>query len=154
MKTWLSIEDFGRLVGKNIDEVGQMCREGKLVYKMENGEIFIEAASGTVAVIPHDEVSLIPMTQDDTTNFVEKAIGTIIGMHEKVIEAKDETLEALKNENRFLKEGILSMQELYDEERKIVEVLSAQIYHLKEELDFAKRKYKLMWEKAVENHIK
>jgi hypothetical protein len=154
MKTWLSISDFGRLVGKTLDEVGQMCRENKLVYKMENGEVYIEAASGTVAVIPKDDVSLLPLVSADTTNFVEKAIGTIIGMHEKVIEAKDETLEALKNENRFLKEGILSMQELYDEERNVVEVLSQQVVHLQEELDFAKRKYKLMWEKAVENHVR
>lgn len=72
-------------------------------------------------------------------------------MHEKVIDAKDETLEALKNENSFLKEALYSMQELYDEDRKTVENLNTQLKLAQEEVEFLRRKYKLMWDKTVEN---
>jgi hypothetical protein len=87
-------------------------------------------------------------------DFVEKTISTILGLHEKVMDAKDETLDALKSENRFLKEALFSMQELYDEDRKTVETLTKQLQMTQEELEFTKRKYKLMWNKAVENYKK
>jgi len=84
-------------------------------------------------------------------NFVEKTIGTILTLHEKVLDAKDETLEALRNENKFLKEALYSMQELYDEDRRTVETLTKQLKNSQDEVEFLKRKYKLMWNKAVEN---
>ena len=86
--------------------------------------------------------------------FVEKTIGTILNLHEKVLDAKDETLEALKSENQFLKEGLLSMQELYEDDRKAIETLTKQLQISQEELEFVKRKYKLMWGKAIENAAK
>ncbi len=46
------------------------------------------------------------------------------------------------------------MQELYDEDRKIVETLTKQLEHSQDELEFTKRKYKLMWNKVVENYKK
>jgi hypothetical protein len=70
------------------------------------------------------------------------------------MDAKDETLDALKSENRFLKEALFSMQELYDEDRKIVETLTNQLKNTQDELEFTKRKYKLMWNRAVENYKK
>ena len=77
-----------------------------------------------------------------------------MSLHEKVLDAKDETLEALKGENRFLKEALFSMQELYDEDRKTAETLTTQLKLAQEELEFTRRKYKLMWNKAVENYKK
>jgi len=90
----------------------------------------------------------------DAMLFVEKTIGTILNLHEKVIDAKDETLEALKSENQFLKEGLLSMQELYEDDRKAIETLTKQLQISQDELEFVKRKYKLMWGKAIENAAK
>ena len=68
--------------------------------------------------------------------------------------AKDETLEVLKDENKFLKEALYSMQDLYDEDRKTVDTLTTQLKQSQDELEFVKRKYKLMWNKAVENYNK
>ena len=52
----------------------------------------------------------------------------------------------------FLKEALFSMQELYDEDRKIIETLRAQLQFVQDELEFTKRKYKMMWNKAVESY--
>jgi hypothetical protein len=46
------------------------------------------------------------------------------------------------------------MQELYDEDRKTAETLTTQLKLAQEELEFTRRKYKLMWNKAVENYKK
>lgn len=156
MQTWLPIEEFSKLVGKELTDVEKMCQENKLVHKRDaQGRLLIEAASGTVTIIPR--MSLVSEengSQIVGAGFVEKTIGTILALHEKVLDAKDETLEALRNENKFLKEGLLSMQELYEEERRVVESLTQQLDYTRQELEFMKRKYKLMWEKAVDNHTK
>ncbi len=41
------------------------------------------------------------------------------------------------------------MQELYDEDRKTIETLNNELKHAREEIEFLKRKYKLMWSKTA-----
>ncbi|MDD3325066.1 MAG: DUF3972 domain-containing protein [Sulfurospirillaceae bacterium] len=157
MQTWLEIEEFSKLTHLDIDTIREMIQDNKMVAKTENGKQYIEVNKGVHFLMP-----IITSAVNDKNNetvafsgaeFVEKTIGTILSLHEKVIDAKDETLDALKGENRFLKEALFSMQELYDEDRKTIEVLSAQLKQAQEELEFARRKYKLMWNKAVDNYV-
>ncbi len=157
MQTWLEIGEFSKLVHLDIETIESMIQKGKLSVREENGKRLIEANRATYSIMPstNNEVMIskdtIPLSGAD---FVEKTIGTILNLHEKVLDAKDETLDALKSENRFLKEALFSMQELYDEDRKVVDTLTQQLKHTQEELDFTRRKYKLMWNKAVENYKK
>ncbi len=156
MQTWLEIDEFSRLVHLDRKTIEDMIDRGKLKTKEEDGKVLIEATEGTRELIPSKGSS--PIEAEVVTlagaDFVEKTIGTILGLHEKVMDAKDETLDALRSENRFLKEALFSMQELYDEDRKIVETLTKQVEQLQEELEFTRRKYKLMWNKAIENYKK
>lgn len=157
MQTWLEIEEFSKLIHLDIPTIEEMIERGKLSVKEENGRRYIEASRGTSALIPVSKATPTLETEVVTlpgADFIEKTIGTILGLHEKVMDAKDETLDALKSENRFLKEALFSMQELYDEDRKIVEALTKQLKTTQEELEFTRRKYKLMWNKAVENYKK
>ena len=158
MKTYLEIEEFCQLVHLNRQTVDEMIGRGALNSKEEGGKIYIEAdensviASGVKATnIAKPSVQNTDMATLAGASFVEKTIGTILNLHEKVLDAKDETLEALKSENKFLKEALYSMQELYDEDRKTVETLNAQLKIAQDEVEFMKRKYKLMWDKTVEN---
>ncbi|WP_458699771.1 DUF3972 domain-containing protein [Sulfurospirillum sp. 1307] len=152
MQTWLDIDEFSKLVHLDISTIEDMIERGKLKVKEEDGKRFIEATNGTHELIPVKNTVDAEVVSLAGADFVEKTIGTILGLHEKVMDAKDETLEALKSENHFLKEALFSMQELYDEDRKIVETLTKQVEQLHEELEFTRRKYKLMWNKAVENY--
>jgi hypothetical protein len=158
MQTWLDIDEFAKLVKKDPNTVEVMCEENKLVSKIENGIRYVETASATSVLVPTEDRALLnPENEEEakqTLGFVEKTSGTILSMHDKVVDAKDETLEALRSENTFLKEGLLAMQELYEEDRKVIEVLSKQLKTCGEELEFTKRKYKLMWGKAIENAAK
>ncbi|MCF6173032.1 MAG: DUF3972 domain-containing protein [Campylobacteraceae bacterium] len=157
MQTWLEIEEFCKLVHLDMPTIEDMIAKGNLKAKEEEGKRFIEASRATYEIMPlakHNTSIENEIEHLAGADFVEKTIGTILNLHEKVLDAKDETLEALKGENRFLKEALFSMQELYDEDRKTVETLTTQLKQTQEELEFTRRKYKLMWNKAIENYKK
>lgn len=152
MQTYLELAEFCKLVHLNEDVVKGMMAKGSLNFKEEEGKIYIEANQGTFSVVPSNS-SKSTMVNSMTLageSFVEKTIGTILNLHEKVLDAKDETLDALKNENKFLKDALYSMQELYDADRKTIETLNNELKHSREEVEFLKRKYKLMWNKTAE----
>ena len=52
----------------------------------------------------------------------------------------------------FLKEALSSLQELYEEDRKTIATLTEQLKLSQQEVEFLRRKYKLMWGKVVENY--
>ncbi len=156
MQNWLDLDDFCTLVSLEKDVVEDMIKRGVLTTKEENGKTLVEASKGAIAVMPKDK-DMILQNSDAIplgTEFVEKTIGTILQLHKEVLDGKDETLEALKSENSFLKEALLSMQTLYDEDRKTVENLNEQLKITQKELEFCRRKYKMMWNKAIENYNK
>ncbi len=104
-----------------------------------------------------NELEVISTKRDTnvaTSEFVKSSFQAVLHLHEQVVDAKEATLEQLKSENEFLKESIKSIQDVYTEDRQTVETLTSQIKILQEELEFTKRKYKLMWNKAVENYKK
>jgi len=154
MKTWLSISSYAKLTGKELSEIEEMVKNDELVYRQEGENIYIETDSSEnlPTTKSSGQVLKVDLDSNDGVQFVEKTIGTILNMHEKVMDAKDETLEALKSENQFLKEALMSMQELYDEDRSTIETLSNELNATRDELEFMKRKYKLMWGKVVEKH--
>jgi len=151
MQTYLELEEFCKLVHLNEDVVKGMMANGALNFKEENEKIYIEANQGTFSIVPSSsQGAMVNSMTLAGESFVEKTIGTILNLHEKVLDAKDETLEALKNENKFLKDALYSMQELYDEDRKTIETLNIELKNARDEAEFMKRKYKLMWNKTME----
>lgn len=149
METWLEIDEFCEVVGLSKNIVQVMIDKNELTTKIQDSKTFVLSSKNSV-VLSGADAKVISTNE----KFANHAIGTILNMHEKVIDAKDETLEALKSENRFLKEALFSMQELYDEDRKTFETLQKQLKISQDEVEFLKRKYKLMWNKAVENYKK
>jgi len=110
--------------------------------------------NGRITVSSTQLSSNVDIEKTNGIEFIEKTIGTILSMHEKVLSAKDETMAALKSENRFLKEALISMQEIYDEDQKTIRVLSEQLRIAQEDLNHSKKKYRLMWNKVLENASK
>ena len=152
---WMSDEEYMELTGLNIDAVDDLCDRGKLTVKVDNGVRMIDPSKGAGEVVP----AQLKVLSDGNTQamlvqpeFVEKTIGTIINLHEKVLDAKDETLEAVRVENTFLREALESLQELYEEDRKTIGTLTEQLRLSQEEVEFMRRKYKLMWNKTIQEH--
>ena len=127
---------------------------GKLTTTIEDGEVFIDPGHGMAGIVPASLQELSASHADVTmgASFVEKTIGTIINLHEKVLVAKEETIESIKNENLFLKEALGSLQELYDEDRRTIATLTEQLKLSQQEVEFMRRKYKLMWGKVIDDH--
>ena len=150
METWLNIDEFVKLSGKEKEEIIRLCREKKLKCKKNEKGIFIEVESVARSLVPLQELQII----EKEHSIVEKTIGMFLALHEKVLMSKDETIEALKDENEFLKKSIYSIQEVYEESKKTIETLQKQLEICQEELEFCKRKYKLMWGRVLKKEEK
>lgn len=152
---WMRDEEYSELTGLNLQAIEDLVQKGKLSTKMENGVRYIDPSKGASDIVPAQlKVLSSHNTQEMVVQpeFVEKTIGTIINLHEKVLDAKDETLEAVRVENQFLREALESLQELYDEDRNTIATLTEQLKLSQQEVEFMRRKYKLMWNKAIEEH--
>ena len=153
---WMLDDEYSKMTGLDMSAIEDLIERGKLSVKVEDGIRYIDPSKGaTEVVVP---AKLQELSQKNThemivqPEFVEKTIGTIINLHEKVLDAKDETIESIKTENEFLREALASLQELYDEDRKTIHTLQEQLKLSQQEVEFMRRKYKLMWNKAIDEH--
>lgn len=152
---WITIQEYSELTGLSPDAIDDLMERGKLECKKEGANIYIDPSRGMQAIVPAEMRELNANGNIDLNvgpQFIEKTIGTIINLHEKVLDAKDETIASVKSENLFLKEALQSLQELYEEDRKTIETLTTQLNFSQDEVEFMKRKYKLMWGKVVEEY--
>ena len=151
---WMSIYEYAELTNMDVDAVEALIVRGKLTTIVEEGVVLIDPSQSMGDLVPATLTELSASHADVTmgASFVEKTIGTIINLHEKVLSAKEETIESIKNENVFLKEALASLQELYDEDRQTIAVLTEQLKLSGQEVEFMRRKYKLMWGKTIEDH--
>ena len=148
---WLELSEFIKLSGLEEQKVREMIESGTIASKEEGGQLLIEAQSSTNALINRVQTGLTSAEANGVAYdpvFVERTIHTIMGLHEKVIGAKGETISAFKSENSFLKEALISMQEVYDDDKKTIDIMREELKSAREELEFMKRKYRLMWGKV------
>jgi cupin superfamily acireductone dioxygenase involved in methionine salvage len=89
-----------------------------------------------------------------STDLYPEDLKSVVQLQKDIIEAKDSLIKNLQEENVFLKSLLISIQEENSTDREVMRILQSQIKHLQNEIDFTKRKYKLMWNKAIENYKK
>ncbi len=156
---WVELEEFAKISNLDIDTVKDMIERDKLTYREEDGKILIEVAKSATSLIPKVDRIVLDVKEPLAPTLIgseaiEHTINSLMNMHDEVVEAKNEAIEALKSENEFLKETLKSLQELYEEDRKTIETLTSQLKQTQEELEFTRRKYKLMWNKTIETFAK
>ncbi len=153
-ETWMSVEEYSSVTGLDSSSIDDLISHGKLSVKVENNQTYIDPLKGANSVVKAEVKELVQTGGNITVGpqFVEKTIGTILNLHEKVLDAKDETIESVKSENLFLKEALSSLQELYEEDRNTIETLTQQLKLSQKEVEFMRRKYKLMWNKVVDEY--
>jgi chaperonin cofactor prefoldin len=145
MQTWLTLEEFCQLSGKSRSEVIKACKAKELRCKKSDGTVYIEIESLANALVPVEELKVIEQNNDIT----QRTIGMLLTLHEKVLMSKDETIEALKEENDFLKNSVYSIQEVYEDSQETIKRLQKQLEICQSELEFCRKKYKLMWGKVL-----
>jgi hypothetical protein len=149
---WVTIEVFAERLGVDRAIVDHMVNANKVQTKEENNTILLKTVKDEL-LLPEVIKELATPENNELVSvaFAEKSIATILNLHDKVILAKDETIGMLSHENEFLKEISFSVQEIYETEKETIETLQEQLRLANEEIVFLKRKYKLMWNKAIEN---
>lgn len=154
MQGWMSIDEYAQMTNMDRSAIEALIVRGKLTTLIEDGEVIIDPSQGMAGIVPATMKELSATEADITlgASFVEKTIGTIINLHEKVLVAKEETIESIKNENEFLKDALASLQELYEEDRNTIATLTEQLKLSQQEVEFMRRKYKLMWGKVIDDH--
>ncbi|EEO25436.1 DUF3972 domain-containing protein [Helicobacter winghamensis] len=153
MESWVGLEEFAKLAHLDKEKILEMVASGELKSKQENGEFLIDAKSGTQALVQSAGNAVMLANTTNVTvdsDFVEKTIGTILSLHEKVVSSKEETISSVKNENQFLKDALFNTQEVYEDDKKTIAILREQLRVAQEEIEFLKRKYRLMWGKAID----
>lgn len=159
MESWMALEEFARLAHLEKEKVLEMVASGAIKSKQENGVFFIDAGSGTHALVKSTTGGAVLLGENTTSggvdsDFVEKTIGTILSLHEKVVSSKEETISSVKNENQFLKDALFNTQEVYEDDKKTIAILREQLKVAQDEIEFLKRKYRLMWGKAIDTQAK
>lgn len=151
---WITIDEYARATGMERHEVETMIIKGQLKTSVEGDDVMIDSAQAIAGIVPSTLHELHTNDSDNVmgAHFVEKTIGTIISLHEKVLSAKDEVITTMRGENDFLKETVTSLQELYDEDRKTIDTLNEQLRLAQQEVEFMRRKYKLMWGKVIDEY--
>ncbi|MEA2110875.1 MAG: DUF3972 domain-containing protein [Campylobacterota bacterium] len=151
---WMKIEDYSKLTGLDSSSIDDLIARNKLSVMVDDGQMYVDPLQGTNSVVTAEVKDLVETSEKITVGpqFIEKTIGTILNLHEKVLDAKDETIDSVKNENLFLKEALSSLQELYEEDRKTIDTLTEQLKLSQKEVDFMRRKYKLMWNKVADEY--
>ena len=153
---WMTDDEYKELTGLESSAIDDLVERGKLTSKEEGGVRYIDPSKGASDVVPLQLKELSARNTQEMVvqpEFVEKTIGTIINLHEKVLDSKDETIAAIKVENEFLREALASLQELYDEDRKTIATFTEQLKLSQQEVEFMRRKYKLMWNKAIDDTV-
>ncbi len=147
MKQLLTIEEFEKFSGLSKEEILDNCKNKTLNCKKSDKSIYIEIDSD--AIIPLQETEIIKKE-----DIAQKTIAMLLNLHEKVLLSKEESISLLKEENKFLKDSIYSLQEIYEDAQKTIKTLQTQLQIAQEELEFCKRKYKLMWGKVLKKEEK
>lgn len=146
-ENWIKLNEFLEITGLDKESVKKLITSNQINAKYINDILYIDSISGTNALVKTTHNTFVAKNLD--ADFVEQSIGTILNLHEKVIEAKDETILAIKNENQFLKDSLISAKEGQINDKKTIDEIKKELEIKKEELENIKRKYKLMWGKMI-----
>ncbi|MDE5602949.1 MAG: DUF3972 domain-containing protein [Helicobacter sp.] len=149
METWIKIDEFAEATHLSKEKVLEMVANGELKGKQENGEFLVDANTQALVRTSGNAV-MVEQSENIDGDFVQKTIGTILSLHEKVVSSKEETISSVKSENQFLKDALFNTQEIYEDDKKTIAILREQLKAAQEEIEFLKRKYKMMWGKVIQ----
>lgn len=142
---WQDVESFIEDTSYTKAQIARLVKSGELEAKNENGQLYLRHKESLATL---NSKPLIK-TKDPEV-LMQDVLQKVLDIHSKFAFAKDEMIANLKSENEFLKSTILSMQEAYMQDKKMLDFLREEAQKSQEELEAMKKKYKLMWDKVRE----
>lgn len=142
---WQDLDSFLEDTSYTKAQIARLVKSGELEAKNIKGELFLRHKENLPSL-----VSPILQLQEkrEPSATMQDVLQKVLEIHSRFALAKDEAIAAYKSENEFLKATILSMQEAYLQDKKMLEYLREEIVKSKQELESMQKKYQLMWNRA------
>lgn len=96
-ENWIKIDEFLTITGLKTEQIKELINKGQINAKYIDSVLYVDSVSGTNALVRSTQNDLVAKSGVEG-DFFEQSIGTILSLHEKVIEAKDETIATIKGE--------------------------------------------------------
>lgn len=146
----ISLEEFINLTGINEDEIAKEAlieHDQKTYLKPKKAlEIFLQKLENTLMATDINGAILKPL-------FLEQSIKSIVLLYEKIIETTHHNTQDMNDENTLLKDTNISLQEQCEIYQSQIKALQNALIQKEEEIEFLKRKHKLMWGKVSNSSI-
>lgn len=142
---WQDLNSFLEDTSYTKAQIARLVKSGEVEAKNIGGELFLRHKEN----LPSLASPLLQIQEKrEPSMMMQDVLQKVLEIHSKFALAKDEVIASYKNENEFLKSTILSMQEAYMQDKKMLEYLREEIQKSKRELESMQKKYKLMWDRA------
>lgn len=141
---WQDLDSFLEDTSYTKAQIARLVKSGEIEAKNINGELFLRHKENLPSFLSPLEIQ----QKREPVVVMQDVLQKVLEIHSKFALAKDEVIAGYKNENEFLKATILSMQEVYMQDKKMLEYLREEIQKSKGELEMMQKKYKLMWDRA------
>lgn len=143
---WQNLDSFLEDTSYTKAQIARLVKKGEIEAKNVNGELFLRHKENLPSFLGTFEQKTEPPI------IMKDVLQKVLEIHSKFALAKDEVIASYKSENEFLKGTILSMQEAYMQDKKMLEYLREEIQKGKKELETMQKKYKLMWNRASDKN--
>lgn len=143
---WQNLDSFLEDTSYTKAQIARLVKKGEIEAKNVNGELFLRHKENLPSFLGTFEQKTEPPIM------MKDVLQKVLEIHSKFALAKDEVIASYKSENEFLKGTILSMQEAYMQDKKMLEYLREEIQKGKKELETMQKKYKLMWNRASDKN--
>lgn len=146
----ISLEEFSALTGIQEDEIDPKeieIQDQKSYLKPKKAlEIFLQKLENTLVAMDVNGTILRPL-------FLEQSIRGIVTLYEKIMQTTRNNTQGMGEENLLLRDTNLSLQEQCEIYQAQIKKLCDELEQKDEEIEFLKRKYKLMWGKISNSSI-
>lgn len=143
---WQDLDNFIEDTSYTKAQIARLVKSGELEAKNQDGKLYLRHKES----LPALNAKLEDFGKKEPAVMMQEVLQKVLDIHSKFALAKDEVIASYKSENEFLKSTILSMQEAYMQDQKMLSFLREEAQRSKEELEKMRKKYKLMWDKIKE----
>lgn len=139
---WRDIESFIEDTSYTKAQIARLVKNGEIEAKNQEGKLYLRHKES----LPALNASSKALVKEPEV-LMQEVLQKVLDIHSKFALAKDEVIASLKSENEFLKNAVLSMQEAYMQDKKMLDFLREELQRSRQELELVKKKYRLMWDK-------
>lgn len=151
LQTFIPLDEFCALTRMESDCIPKECLqfldEGAFLDPRSALKIFLDHLGSYLIASDVSGFKIQPL-------YLEETIGILSGLYERVLEKESSLYKNSKQEADKVFEDFLALKKEHESARSYTQKLEILLQKKEEEIDFLKRKYKLMWGKVSHSFLK